>query len=286
MPFSGFYFPDTTVGHGAEYFASAWMTSKEKFIASRVGVAGIINFEGTVFAILGTHWDIGDHKKTLLTRDWFDFQVEHLSSTTNVLTSNNYDLYPFIMERLNTRAAMFQRMHDNTNSRSAQVNTVALIPFSVHGATTKGEETKKMRISMFLVTFWSLKRYNFAVAVSVSSEAEQATLMELRLPLHHVYKFYNLENAWEQPKKMLLQAIDDIQSNPSWSHFKYVYYSDADQILQMRNIPNLFGMFDMDPNYVLCPHRFQTMVLPKDAPAFAQNDKFYNAPELVERCVV
>jgi hypothetical protein len=111
---------------------------------------------------------------------------------------------------------------------------------------------------MFKATFWSLFRYNFKLVVSVSDENELAILKSLNLPIFHIYETYNIEpdKAWRQPQRSLLNAIDDLNTNPLWKDFQYVFYTDADQILHMRSIDKLYSIIESD-NFILTPHRLQ-----------------------------
>jgi hypothetical protein len=265
--FSGFYRPD--ISKNIELFASAWLIPKAKFLASKTAFAGITNFEGTVFSVLGGH-GAASKKKAIMTRDYFDFQVEHLSSTLNTLEDT--ELFSLLEVRLAKRAEALRMLGFNfSKQHSSAALTVAILPFSSasgHAEAAKEQKQKQLlRIRMFVATFWSLKRYNFEVVVSVSSKEEFATLQGLDLPIFRIYTFYDLTRKSQQPKRSLLQAVTDITTDHSWQQFEFVYYSDADQILHMRNLNILYNTLLMDDSsYVLCPHRLHTMALPKDIP--------------------
>ena len=283
--FSGFYVPDISANF--EPFASAWLITKQKFVKSQRGFREISNFEGTVFSVLGR--GPTSKKKTIMTRDYFDFQVEHLSSTINILEDS--ELYGVLGDRLTKRAEalrIFGGQNLSSTSFSKQSlssnwsRTVAIIPFSSAGAHAPEEHIQQLRIRMFVSTFWSLKRYNFAVVVSVSSEEDLATLSGMNLPIFQIYSFYNLTKKSEQPKRSLLQAVVDISTEESWRHFEFVYYSDADQILHMRHLDIMYDTLSMDKQRVLCPHRLQTMTLPKDMTKEYRDPKHFAIADLVE----
>jgi hypothetical protein len=276
--FSGFYLPDLKTNF--EPFASAWLISKEKFIDSSAAFDHISNFEGTVFAVLS---GMKAKKKAIMTRDYFDFQVEHMSSTLNLLAGS--ELHGILRTRLEKRVDVLRNSANRSSShlhaeqRPPKGLTVAILPFSSHGAHNDEMEnedsTMKLRILMFQATFWSLKKHNFEVVVSVSSQQEFDVLSTLNLPIFQIYTFYNMIRKSQQPKKSLQQAVIDIQNDVSWQQFAFVYYSDADQILHMRNWRVIYDTLLLRDKFTLCPHRLQTMVLPSDVPKAFRNPSFH-----------
>ena len=274
--FSGFYSPD--ISSNMEPFASAWLTSREKFIKSAKGFASMKNFEGTVFSV------IGPRRRTkriaIMSRDYFDFHVEHLSSTTNTLEGS--ELYDIIGKRLSKRADALRHFCQYNKSDVLPYRTLAIIPFSSLGAHSSDNDMKQLRILMFTVTFWSLKRYNLDVVVSVSIKDDEVILRSLNLPLFHIYTFFNISKKSEQPKRSLLQAVKDIQALRNWRQFEFVYYSDADQILHMRRFRNIYETLKMRKTLVLCPHRFQTMTLPKDLPIRYRQKKHFSLTNILQ----
>lgn len=227
------------------------LVTKRRFISARPNIETIINFEGTVFSIVGAH----PKNEIIMTRDYFDFQVEHLSPVTNTL--ENHKLDAMLIYRLNNRALQFQDRLDHSLLKT-QSHTVAIIPFNCKGATSAGDEVKLMRIAMFKVTFWSIYRYNIKIVVSVSSPNELQILLGLDLPIFQIYEIFDVPpaDAWQQPRKSLLRASTDIQNEPAWKDFQFVLYTDADQIIHLRSLPMLYQTVDID-NFILAPHRIQ-----------------------------
>lgn len=249
--FSGVYTPNTTFT--MEAFSSAWLITKRHFVHCRYRFQTHMgNFEGTVFSIF-----IKDPRSIIMTRDYFDFQVEHLSSTTNTL--QNHKLDSILINRLMNRVERFKI--DSNSKRIEPSNVVALIPFSCDGASTSGEEVKRIRIAMFLATFWSLYRNNMEVVVSVSSNLDLLLLESFNLPLFDIYKIYDFpyESAWQQPRKMLIKATHDIEENILWEKFEFVYYTDGDQILQMRSANKLKSLIQAG-DFILVPHRLHVCI--------------------------
>lgn len=248
--FSGIYAPFTKFA--MEPFASCWLITKRRFIQSSFEKMG--NFEGAVFSILvDTH--------TVMTRDYFDFQVEHLSPTTNTLAS--HDLDHILISRLENRAIQLKNSIDiYADIFAEKSNTLAFIPFSCNGATTSGEDVKKMRIAMFKATFWSIYRYNIKLVISVSSPEDKSLLESFALPIFQIYEIYDVppKDAWEQPKKMLVRAQRELKENKDWRDFEYVFYTDADQIVQMRSINKLYNVMEQH-DLILTPHRLHVSYL-------------------------
>ena len=70
------------------------------------------------------------------------------------------------------------------------------------------------------------------------------------------------------PKYSLLHTIDQLAHNSTWESFKYVYYTEGDLILHMRQPQHIFNMIDKSETYFLAvPHRMQTIPLLQDFPA-------------------
>ena len=79
---SGLYRPNTT--HTLEHYAGAWLVPKRRLLEAKLRIQHIKSLEGASFSVSG-YAAHQDHRITLMTRDYFDFAVQHLSSTTNQL---------------------------------------------------------------------------------------------------------------------------------------------------------------------------------------------------------
>lgn len=245
--FSGVYMPNIT--HNIEPFASCWLITRRRFVNSKKGIETIVNFEGTVFGV----FPLPINREIIMTRDYFDFQVEHLSPLSNTLNSHKLD--QMLIHRLEGRA---EQLKQSVPEFASPPIVVAIIPFNTKGATSSGEEVMKMRIAMFKATFWSIYRYNINIVCSVSSASELLLLKSLQLPLFQVYLTYNIpdDKLWMQPQKSILRAMKDIEFEETWREFKYVFYTDADQILHLRSMDILLSTIESD-DFILTPHRLQ-----------------------------
>ena len=79
---SGLYRPNTS--RALEHYAGAWLVSKRRLLEAKLRIQHIRSLEGASFAVSG-YASHQDYRTTLMTRDYFDFAVQHLSSTTNQL---------------------------------------------------------------------------------------------------------------------------------------------------------------------------------------------------------
>jgi hypothetical protein len=77
--FSGVYFPNIT--YNIELYAGAWLISKKRFLSSINQLRDAENCPGVTFAVLNKGQKT--RQDTIMTRDYLDFSVVHLSSLTN-----------------------------------------------------------------------------------------------------------------------------------------------------------------------------------------------------------
>lgn len=92
---SGLYRPNTS--RALEHYAGAWLVPKRRLLEAKLRIQQIKSLEGASFAVSG-YAAHQDYRTTLMTRDYFDFAVQHLSSTTNQLPQ--YSTQEFLDELL------------------------------------------------------------------------------------------------------------------------------------------------------------------------------------------
>lgn len=83
---SGLYRPNTS--RALEHYAGAWLVPKRRLLEAKLRIQQIKSLEGASFAVSG-YAAHQDYRTTLMTRDYFDFAVQHLSSTTNQLPQHS-----------------------------------------------------------------------------------------------------------------------------------------------------------------------------------------------------
>ena len=284
---SGLYRPDTS--RKLEHYAGAWLISKRRLLEARPSIKAIRSLEGASFAVAGMAAH-RDPRITLMTRDYFDFSVQHLSSTTNQLPSGSTRAFLDAIHeqtvsgvgRLRARAEV---RHDHpthvsplsSDERRTEL-TVAVIPFCNRAASIDPRlETEmyvsfnvKVRLLFFQATFWSVYRAFPRIVVTVGTEEDLQTVLAMRLPIFKTVNMKALFNASAPlrqpgsvhflPRETLLFLIDKLTDKRStdFARFQYVYYTEADHILQLRSVDQLFNAIDgSGGRYAVAPHRLQ-----------------------------
>jgi len=297
---SGLYRPDTS--RALEHYAGAWLVSRRRLLDSKRRVQLIKTLEGASFSVSGmaAHQD---PRITLMTRDYFDFSVQHLSSTTNQLPWNSppdflkviLEQTEGIVERLRARAESPKghptHVSPLSDDRRRTEQTVALIPFCNRAASVDAKlETdwnnqfqSQVRLLFFQATFWSVYRVFPKIVVTVGTDDDLATLLEMELPVWRTINMKALFNASAPirapgsvhflPKESLLFMMDKLQDAKAehFSKFQYVYYSEADHVLQLRAADQLYNAIDASQGrWALAPHRLQTIAMPRLFPKYKE----------------
>jgi hypothetical protein len=272
--FSGVYLPYTK--YNAEHYAGAWLTTKSRFLSCIDVMKKAVSLEDATFAILYQGVNV-------MTRDYFDFQVVHLSSTTNQMpTLMNDQLNAEIVHRLTETVSYlakgkmpgFYRWKKDTRINE---QTVVVIPFATTPASLhfyQGEEKAKqfsssVRIFFLQSTILSVYRYFPKIVVSVRSDDDMRLVQGLGLP---IWKYFNLAGIFKEreqlPKYSMLHLYlklsgkTEKSSNQSeaeeWAKIKYIYYTEADQILHARHLIMLYNLLDrFNTTLTIAPHRLQ-----------------------------
>ena len=305
-------------------FVGAWLVPVERFLQAKdFLLQGPKRLESASFSIIFTGNQIN-----LMTRDYFDYEVIHLSSTTNLLPNDNTDIADELLYRMNQTVQALSNMNTskykrkynnhkpnekhNSQSYRWRKQTIAIIPYSERSAsnTMRNKFSATIRRLYFIATFWSIYRHIPYIIVTTMTTYEQNIVYSLNLP---IYKVINVmsdihasnihpsniteEVSWLLPIKSLLYVMNNTESSNStntnitsapvdigttnttttsniWGKFKYVYYSEADLILHMRNTRHLYNILDKTNTYndtnigsiSLIPHRMQTIPLPQSFP--------------------
>ena len=299
---SGLYRPDTS--RSLEHYAGAWLVHRRRLLDpyTRRRVKAIKSLEGASFSVAGmaAHQD---PRITLMTRDYFDFSVQHLSSTTNQLPwGSTQDFLDVILEQTVGMVDRLEARNDAPRGHPTHISplsddarrtelTVALIPFCNRPASVEAklesawvnEFQGRVRLLFFQATFWSVFRAFPKIVVTVGTDADLATLLEMKLPVWKTINMKALFNASAPirtpgsvhflPKESLLFLMDKLQ-DPSadlFSRFQYVYYTEADHVLQLRSVDQLYDAIDNSGGrWAMAPHRLQTIAMPRLYPTFHQ----------------
>ena len=171
--FSGVYAPDTKGSGQAEDFAASFFISEKQFVESFSTIHSATNMAGVSFAVVRRR-----SLQTLMSRDYFDLMVEHLSTTSNQLPHKSlFSVYNSKMRKtaqrlkeLATRRPLWGSSSAETDPRLNQ--TVAVLVYSsITFSRAQSPLQSKIREWFFAATFWSVYRYFKHVAVYVGKKA-------------------------------------------------------------------------------------------------------------------
>ena len=130
--YSGFYKPSTSFNY--EPYAGAWLITRNRFISISHNIHTISNLEGATLSAL-SHID-----ENLMTRDYLDYFVVHLSSTINEAEPILYDpqIRQELLHRMHQTVSALRRnissLHGYKN-KPIKDGTVVLVPFSTIAAS-------------------------------------------------------------------------------------------------------------------------------------------------------
>jgi hypothetical protein len=284
------YAPD--VRKGLETFAGAWLAPLKRFFAVMPFIRSIVYPEQACLAIIRNGGE-----PPLMTRDYFDFMVTHLSPTTNYFDRGEQQIP--VLKLLRTRVKQTARTLQITNSSKyrkynvddrLRKHTVAVIPFVMKVGSILPNETgtfrvtstdqKEIRISFFEATFWSIYRYVDRIAVSVCRQQEIDILQALHLPYWQLINVTdrldeNVGNKHKRsthmlPREALIEVYNRIEASKNtskstpthlraWNDVKYLYFTEGDQILNVRASEKMMDFLDSEKgsSMALSPHRMQ-----------------------------
>lgn len=256
LEFSGFYTPN--LKYNLEVYSASWLQKTTRYLTTLPQIQEINALESaTTGPVL--KYSYSNTKFALMTRDYFDYFVEHLSSTTNQIGEESH-LVEYITSMLTEKLIFLKKsLKFYEPLRSLMSSTVVIIPYSCKSASQGNDmyRIKKLRLLFFQVTFWSIYRYFRHIMVFVSTSEDYSTLSSLALPLDTLIQTQiDYQTTWELPRYSLLYAAESLQKNESWKQFKYIYYTEADQILTIRNQRAISQwLAQSDDEFVFIPHR-------------------------------
>lgn len=272
-----------------ESYAGAWLAPKKRLVDSYRQLNQTSNLEGSTMAVSG-YGRRQDPRITFMTRDFFDFQVLHLSVTTNFIDSIgrggspaklNQQLVDRVREQMVQTVQQLEKplgtMRAHGDPRLTE-QTIALIPFTGFAASTdKSEFQASIRKLYFKATFYSVYRYIRSVIVTVPTQNDYEVLRSMNLPVWKILNFkerYNLKVNTEHPlstvrlpKHSIMYVVNKMRTSKEYAKFAYVYYTEQDLVLHMRSEKQLMDALDRSSgNFAAAPHRMQSNPLPKAYP--------------------
>jgi hypothetical protein len=277
-----------------EKYAGAFFSSKSRFLASEFGITGARYPEDIIFKSIELRQSC-KYCENFLTRDYLDFSVEHLSSTTNVLnaiplsTKQKRDIFDILNTRLDQQIYYLKHSSSSKKNNIPSSSTLGIIGFSENEANydvssdevSHQQSLRNIRQKFFKMTVYSLLRYFSNVVVYVAKSEDKEKVLNWSLPLLGVFdmsdvliaipkKLYFHQRPVEQllPKYALLdvakrlRASGEPSSRKEWRDFNSIYYTEGDQVLHLRKLKYFYRLFDAsDGNFLFIPHRLQVRVL-------------------------
>lgn len=302
--FSGFYYPNNE--YNMESYGAAWLAPKERLLARHKKIRTIRNLEGASIEMVD-----GIGETNIMTRDYFDFHVCHMSCSTNGIANHtiNSFLTDYLDNKLKRTTAILERETSNPVQKAddrLRQKSVAVITFSVASGSSKYEynqHQEKIRIEYFKATFWSVHRYIPHIVVAIAIKRDIVILKSLNLPVWVVANLterfdetvprLHPKSRWHLPKHSLLFLISRLNMGmdyknkdltsivnrnrdftnklKTWSQFEYVYYTEADQVMYMRQPKLLMDALDtQNKSLIAVPHRMHTLLLPEVYPELSR----------------
>jgi hypothetical protein len=169
--FSGVYTPRGW--EHLEHYAGACLLGLKRLIEAEHLLKNGNRLEDVGLSLCGG--DLRNDKRQIaMTRDYFDFSVVHLSSTTNQLP--HFDLRPAIMQQMKnmvkqqlSTSSTAEGSNSSGSDTRLRENTVALIPFSSISHSNTGSTAKEweaeIRTHYFLATFYSVYVFCYTIVL-------------------------------------------------------------------------------------------------------------------------
>jgi hypothetical protein len=283
--------------HQDPYSGMWWQNVKGfmKFPASELG-----NLEAASFGA------IRELERVLMTRDWLDFAVEHLSMYQRhfeVDQAKNEVAYKKLRKQMQWSMERTQKFSIDDNM--APRRTIAILPFTVSMAGSRkepGENSRELQIDALAATLASLWQFGIGRAVVVGktqADEEFANIAFTRLQRIQPTVLQSMDLAFVAgppikeelvPKQALLGLQRVLQGHPNmtatdienWlgvnhvsiaTRWLYVYFSEPDLVLNSRAsaIPRLTT--ELDEGNLIAAHRLQPVPHALDFPGYS--DQFH-----------
>lgn len=255
---SGFYAWNRTEPTIAEDYAGAWLVSKERLVGAESSIVGGSRIEHGCFGVLR---QTCPNCETFFSRDYFDFMVEHLTSTTNLFPVQSDDLFNVTSNRLSVTIGKLKKQRRISPDLRAR-STLAMIVYSSISSSTKASENQVRIRHLFLqATYYSILRYFPRIVIVTADAADVAVIQRLGLPVQDVIVLevpLKRMQTEQLPRDALMNVLQRLKSDAAWQWVKYLYYSEGDILLHLRSIKPLFNVIDKsNGSYALVPHRMQ-----------------------------
>lgn len=267
-----------------EGYGAAWLAHKETVLKHTMNVRPATNMETG-------GWIPKELATPRQSVDLFDCGVEHLSWLERRIglrdakgeAKATWDRE--LLAHLSARAARLEaRSREREVKSPHRLSTVAVLPYfstspdcSGSGAKcTTGSSAPAMRRNFLNATFWSIhSALTPHVVLSTCSRPDALfALRESGLPFFDVLEsdchLGEGEERFFKPSLLGAHTVTRVQEklrepHGPWATFHYVYYSEADQVLHVRDARRVIAV--VDETHYVSPHRMQPMAHPVDLPS-------------------
>lgn len=290
--FSGVHLANSK--ESATEFGAAWFVPLSFFISGKKDVDTSNGMAAVSFSIVRQKLN---NQRCILTNDAFDFFVEHLSVITNRLNSfTDIQLFNEIMNRLEKSKFFYQKQIEFypklTRYDHRQQDTLAILVFSTNSfSATNTILQSNIRKIFFEITFWSIYRYFPYIIIYTATDDDYRELIRMNLPFYrifhipvemdsrnrtatlpreairHSYEWLGVK-GWQSPRTVLNPiSVTGSKDEIDVSQFKYIFFSEGDQILHIRHMEEYYNLMDFSNSRIgIVPHRFQSLPVSADLP--------------------
>lgn len=262
--FSGVYSPNLKIA--SFDFAAAWLVSREHFVQSKLALMKSYSMAGATFSVVrNKYWNTS----ILVPRDILDFCVEHLSSFSNHIPKAYNVLFDSEIFRMSKNIQLYRenlkKFHqDKIQNLSAKDETLVILVYSSNSFSTNSSTYQsRMRYYYFMLTFLSAYKYFNNIYIFVASNEDKESVLSMNLPQKSIINL-NIEKNEKNttitlPRESLLYMVNKFETNDEeFKQFRYVYYSEGDQIVHIRNLKYFYDLIDDSfKQFIIVPHRIQ-----------------------------
>jgi hypothetical protein len=261
-----------------EAYGAAWLVTKRHLVDGLTAQFNLtwVNCEMASFTVMGNFRRVMKPTGTgviIQSLDVLDLSVLHLStfershkryqtlmwSDRRVRKTAWHNIDPVVSMSLRVEADVKRRMNYGGKQapRSAFAErTIVVMPF-LGGAMGAGHSVLSNRYHYLRACFWSIYEFfpHIVMAVTQASDVKWGK-EQSNMPFYDVVLMDNLPKSASLPMGTV-QYTRRMLLSKTWD-FDYVYYTESDQILLMRNMENFHQYLETFPLRVLVPHRLMT----------------------------
>jgi|MDSY01.1.fsa_nt_gb hypothetical protein len=243
---------------GCPTYAASFLTSKRQLLTRFVNGSKLTDPETNMES--ASYWTFGIKGVSAVwtSVDALDFSVEHISMYERVLKSTSMTPSPLrnaILAQYDMRLQVLERDHRlscsegprarawrrsrTSGERSLAERTVAVMPFYAVGAGS-GHSIRTTKLRYLNITVHSIRCHFASVVIAVSHKLDRKyVLEESGLPIYDVIFHTDLPKPSSTGIYTIRRIQDRLLADPRWAKFKYIFYTEADQILHLRASPEL-----------------------------------------------